>query len=315
MSKRLLFVTAVSLSLLAPYMPATADAPPSAAAEDKARAVLLTNILKTQHPQSGDVKLLAAKATLRLGDQYYFLDAVEAKKVLVDGWGNRPESVEDVLGLVLPKGKTFLDDTWGAVLTYDQSGYVADDDAKSTDYAELLQQMQSGEEEINKDRTAAGYDAQHLVGWAEQPVYDAASHSVVWAQNIKFGNQTDNSLNYDVRMLGRHGVLSLNLVSSMSRLAEIKQVAKAFSQSASFDSGARYADFNKDTDKLAEYGVGGLVAAGLGVVAAKKLGFLAILLAFGKKGIIVIGAALYALRSKITGFFRRNKDPLEGDGA
>lgn len=285
---------------------------PNLTAEQQVVAEKLNKILKSLHPQSGVVALPDAKATLRLGDKYYFVNADESRKILVDAWGNPPSAADGILGMVFPSGKTFLDDTWGAVLSYDQSGYVSDEDAKTTDYGELLTELQSGEAQTNEARKRDGYEPLHLVGWAQQPNYDPATHSVIWAQNIKFGNQPDNSLNYDVRLLGRHGVLSLNLLSSMSRLPEIADAAKSFSGAASFDPGARYADFNKDTDKIAEYGVGGLVAAGLGIAAAKKLGFLAIALGLGKKliGFIVIG--LLALRSRITAFFRRDKDRLEG---
>ena len=37
-----------------------------------------------------------------------------------------------------------------------------------------------------------------------------------------------------------------------------------------FDEGARYADFNASTDKTAEYGLAGLVAAGAGLAVAEE---------------------------------------------
>ena len=92
-------------------------------------------ILAQLHPVSGDVAVPGADAVLHLGKDYYFLDFAEAKLVLTDGWGNPKDAVDGVLGLVFPMGKTFVDDTWGAVLTFEPSGYVPDDDAKSADYA------------------------------------------------------------------------------------------------------------------------------------------------------------------------------------
>ncbi|MEK6638279.1 MAG: DUF2167 domain-containing protein [Pseudomonadota bacterium] len=312
---KLRLVTLASAIFIATYSPsllAEVALPQELTAEQQAQMTKLNAILKDQHPQSGNVSLAAAKATLRLGDKYYFLDAEESRKVLVDGWGNPPSAADGVLGMVFPAGKTFLDDTWGAVLSYEQSGYVNDEDAKSTDYDELLTTLQSGEAETNEARKSGGYEPLHLVGWAQQPNYNPKNHSVIWAQNIKFGTQSDNSLNYDVRLLGRHGVLSLNLLSSMSKLPEITEAARVFGESASFNEGARYADFNKDTDKIAEYGVGGLVAAGLGIAAAKKLGFLAIALGLGKKLFVFIAIGFFALRNKVMALFRRNKDTLEG---
>jgi uncharacterized membrane-anchored protein len=200
-------------------VPAHAQAP---TAEQAARIAKIEALAKDLHPATGDIRIAEAEAVLHLGKDYYFLPAAEARRVLVDAWGNPPEVATDVLGLVFPAGKTFLDDTWGAVVTFDRSGWVSDEDAQSTDYNALLGQMQEGEDELNERRTSEGYPAQHLVGWAQQPVYDPKTHSVVWAQNIQFTGQAENSLNYDVRLLGRRGVLSLNMLTGMSKLGETR---------------------------------------------------------------------------------------------
>jgi uncharacterized membrane-anchored protein len=215
-----------------------------------------------------------------------------------------------VLGIVFPAGKTFLDDTWGAAITYEGSGYVTDKDAQTADYDALLKQLQSGEDEINATRREEGYPAKHLVGWAQPPSYDATTHSVVWAQNIAFDGQTDDTLNYDVRMLGRKGVLSLNMITAMSKLAETRTDAEKLGRSADFTPGARYADF-KTGDDTAGYGIAGLVAAGLGVVAVKKLGLLAILLVFAKKFVVLIVAAFAALGAKFRRLFGLGKEEPE----
>jgi uncharacterized membrane-anchored protein len=61
-----------------------------------------------------------------------------------------------------------------------------------------------------------------------------------------------------------------------------------------FNSGSAYNDFNPSTDKLADYGLAGLVAAGAGLLVAKKAGLLAVILLFAKKAIAVIVAAAAA---------------------
>lgn len=104
-------------------------------------------LLQGLHPQYGEVRIPSTDATLHLSRDYYFLSASEAKSVLVDGWSNSTESVSNVLGMIFPKGKTFADDSWGAVLTYEGTGYVSDSDARSTDYGEILKSAQSGEDE------------------------------------------------------------------------------------------------------------------------------------------------------------------------
>jgi uncharacterized membrane-anchored protein len=301
-------VLALALAALGLLMaaPAAAQQDPAPSPKQQAQAQKMKAILDSLHPVSGDVALPGANATLHLGKDFYYLPPDEARKVLVDGWGNPPRVAQDVLGIVFPTGKTFLDDTWGAAITYEGTGYVTDKDAKTADYDALLKQMQSGEEEINAKRRQEGYPAQHLVGWAQPPSYDSASHSVVWAQNIAFDDQSDNSLNYDVRMLGRKGVLSLNMITAMSKLDETRADAAKLARSADFAPGARYADF-KAGDDTAGYGIAGLVAAGLGVVAVKKLGLLAILLVFLKKGLVLIVAAFAALGAKFRKLFGLGK--------
>lgn len=272
---------------------ASAQAIEQQSPSDRALAEKYNTIIRSLHPMSGNVPVPAANAVLHLGRNYYYLGAAEAKKVLVEAWGNPPRSVDGVLGMVFPVGKTFLDDSWGAVVTYDQTGYVTDNDAKSADYNKIVADAHSIEDERNEERQKQGFSTEHLVGWAQPPSYDPATHSVIWARDIRFGNERDDTLNYDVRLLGRRGVLSLNMVSAMSKLPEIRSAAVAFGQAASFEAGARYGDYQPGSDKKAGYGIAGLVAAGVGVAAAKKFGLLALLAVFGKK-LVILAAALFA---------------------
>jgi uncharacterized membrane-anchored protein len=293
---------ALALAGLCIAATAPAQAP---TADQKARERELVAILDSLHPVSGDVSVPQASAVLHLGKDYYYLPAEEARRVLVEGWGNPPDTAEGVLGLVFPAGKTFLDDVWGAVITYEPVGYVTDKDASTTDYDEVIQQMKEGIEAANEERTRQGYPAQHLIGWAQAPTYDARSHSLIWARNVQFAGQTDNTLSYDVRLLGRKGVLSLNMITGMSKLAETRAAAAKFASAAEFQAGSRYADYQAGTDKKADYGLAGLVAAGAGVAVAKKLGLIGIILAFGKKFLVLIlafGAGIAAwVRRKLGG--------------
>ena len=272
------FVAAV-LAVLAAFFVVPAGAQSPGQGEMPPEIVKLLDSLK---PVTGKVGLPEARASLDLGEEYVFYGKEDAAKILVDLWGNPPQAAEGVLGLVMPKGSTPASDAWGAVVTFEETGYISDEDAATTDYDDLLAQMQEGTNEANTARTEAGYPAITLVGWAERPAYDKATHSVVWAQNLRFSDSDTNGLNYDVRTLGRYGVLSLNFISSMDKLGEIRGAAGQFAQHASFDAGARYGDFDPATDKAADYGIGGLIAAGAGVAVAKKLGL------FGTIGVFLV---------------------------
>jgi uncharacterized membrane-anchored protein len=317
--KRLgLLFGALALLLLPPALAARSATPPAPDAAPAAPAEPDANTVQAQveaiearlHPQTGDIRLPGASAMLHLGRDYYFLPADEARIVLTEGWRNPPEAANGVLGIVFPAGRHFYEsDAWGAVISYEASGYVSDDDAETADYAALLQQLQESEPEINQRRTAQGYPAQHLVGWAEQPAYNRNTHSVVWAQNLQITGQSENSLNYDVRLLGRSGVLSLNMVTGMSQLAATRQAAQRFAAQAEFTPGNRYAD-HQSGDRTAEYGVAGLVAAGVGAAALSKTGALAVILLFLKKIGIFIVAGIALLWKKIRSLFGR-RDEVE----
>jgi uncharacterized membrane-anchored protein len=143
-----------------------------------------------------------------------------------------------------------------------------------------------------------------LVNWAEAPRYDKTSHKLYWAQELNTEGAPGNTLNYNIRVLGRKGVLVLNAVASMAQLASIREEMKLVTAVSDFTPGNRYTDFNSSTDKVAEYGLAALVAGGV----ASKLGLfgklLALLLAFKK--LIFIGVA--AAGTGIYRFFSGRSD-------
>ena len=157
----------------------------------------------------------------------------------------------------------------------------------------MLADLKAGAEENNEARKDQGYAASHVVGWAQAPTYDPRTKTLIWARNLKFDGAEENTLNYDVRTLGRSGVLSLNMVDSMSNLPVVQAAAASLGTTVHFEPGARYADFNASTDKLADYGLAGLVAGGAGLAVAKKVGLLGILALVLKKGFVILlaGAA------------------------
>lgn len=307
-------LTAVALATaIIAVSPVVAVAQPKAEAAQPARPDFSWQ--DTLQHQTGEVVLPGPHVQLMLGKDYYFLGAADARRVLTEGWGNPPEASSDVLGLIIPSRFKPMDDgVWAAVVTYEDSGYVSDKDAAKIDADKLLTELRSGEEESNTARTQAGYPAIHLAGWAEAPSYDSGKHFVVWARDLQFGDDAQHTLNYDIRVLGRRGVLSLNVVAGMSDLAEVKAATGSIVQAAAFEPGSRYADFEKGKDKVAEYGVAGLVAAGLGAAVVKKLGLLGLIIAFGKKGLIFLIAGFGGLAAWVRRTFMGKEKPIVGGG-
>ncbi|MEK7392707.1 MAG: DUF2167 domain-containing protein [Fibrobacterota bacterium] len=245
--------------------------------------------------QTGTIQLPGGKAELKLPEGYRYLDEEGAKTVLETLWGN-PEG-SSTLGMVFGPGQEPLAaDGWGAVITYSDDGHVDDEDAAKTDFDEILKNMKESSEENNAERAKAGYSKVHLHGWAEPPHYDAATHKLFWAKDLEFEGSPEHTLNYFVRILGREGVLEINAVSTLAGLANVKAGMAELNTAAEFTAGNRYADFNKDTDRMSKLGVAALVAGGAGVAAKAGLfKWLIALLIAGKKFAIIAFVGLAAL--------------------
>ncbi len=217
--------------------------------------------------QTGDIRLPQANTVIHANERYKMLGAKDAQRVLEDLWGNPPD--DSVLGMIVPTEAGLTGEkAWAVVLTYSADGYVSDEEAKTVNYDELLTELKESTRSENAERKKAGYGTIELAGWATAPKYDAATAKLYWAKDLIFDGSSEHSLNYDVRVLGRHGYLSMNAVASMKDLRAIEVGMKDVIPMAEFESGARYADFNSSTDKTAAYGLAALLGAG----AAGKLG-------------------------------------------
>lgn len=252
--------------------------------------------------QQGTVTIGNNLATLNLPSELRYLNPEQSQQLLTDFWGNPPG--DKPLGMLFPAGISPADpECWAVVITYDEDGYIKDGDAEKIDYNELLEQMQQGAKESNAERTKRGYSPIELVGWAEAPRYDKATHKMYWAKEIKFGDSAENTLNYNIRVLGRRGVLVLNVVSAMQQIDLVRQQNPQILAAVDFNPGNRYEDYVPGTDKVASYGLAALVAGG---VAAKAGIFKAIwIFILGAKKLIIIGLiALGAGAKKLWGSSR-----------
>jgi len=265
--------------------------------DDDAQAFVRT-FEASLNKRTGNIALPGKVATLHVPESYYYLSPSDAERVLVDVWGNPPGSGSTGLGMIFPAdGGPFSEGSWGATIDFIDDGYVSDEDAAKIDYDDLLAEMQDSVREESKQRVKAGFDAIDLVGWASPPFYDPDSHKLHWAKEIKFGDSDAHTLNYDIRALGRKGVLEINFVAGIDQKALIDSKLDEVLAMAEFDAGSRYEDFDPGIDKIAAYGIGALVAGKL----AAKAGLLTAGLLFLKKFGILLVAGIAALWRKLTG--------------
>lgn len=210
---------------------------------------------------------------------------------------------ENLLGVVL---STDPDDRYLVSIRYDEEGFVADDE--TLDAKAILESFRDGEAAYNEERKNLGFTAIHAEGWQEEPRYHRAQHHVVWGLIVS--DETGSSVNFNTRVLGRKGYVSVNLVTDRALLEQYRARGLEILGATSFVPGSRYEDFDSSTDKVAEYGLTGLVlgGAGVGIAKAAKIGIgaklwkgIVALLVGGKKGIVALFAVVAAFLRKVFG--------------
>lgn len=244
---------------------------------------------------------LKDQAKLKLPAGYVWVPEPQASQIM-KAWGNHADERE--IGLIFPKAD---DQEWVMVAEYEASGYIKDDDARNWKVDEMLQNFKEGTEAANEDRRQRGFPELELVGWVERPTYDAAAHQLIWSMSVRqkgAGADARQSINYNTYALGREGYVTLNMITGTDTIAKEKEFAQLLIGGIDFNEGKRYADFNASTDKTAEYGLAALV----GGIAAKKLGFFALAAGLFAKFAKVIAVAVIGGGALLRKIFSKKKD-------
>jgi uncharacterized membrane-anchored protein len=266
--------------------------------------IKIDSIEKSFHYEHGTISLKNGVGKINVPNGFKYLNAAQAEKVLIDLWGN-PKSDNLTLGFILPENQGVLGQN-GYVfnIQYDEIGYVKDDDADDIDYDDLLTEMKEETVEENKMRVKEGYESINIIGWAAKPFYDEERKILHWAKEIKFGNSEINTLNYNVRVLGRKGVLILNAIATKADLPLVQKDISKVLDIVQFNEGYKYKDFDSSIDEVAAWTIGGLVA---GKVLA-KVGLFAIFAKFGKLIILGFLGFFGVFKNKIKNLFSKNKE-------
>jgi uncharacterized membrane-anchored protein len=232
-----LYLAAVAAAGLALPLMATAQGEPELTVEEQQDLASMQAFWEALDRQTGTITLGDDLVTLTVPEEFYFLGAADAEKVLVEIWGNPPG--QDTLGMLFPAEYTPFDyESWAVTIDYEDEGHVSDSDAADIDYTDLLRDMQSGIRDGNADRVEAGYEAIELLGWAETPHYDSTSRKLYWAKELRFGESPETTLNYEIRALGRTGVLSMTFIAATSQLGEINAKRESVLAMAEFNPAA-----------------------------------------------------------------------------
>ncbi len=261
----------------------------------------LDSIESSFHYQTGKVEIGNGIASMNIPSTFKYLGPSEAQYVIEDLWGN-PKS-QAPLGLLLPAHTNATDaGGYAFIIQFENIGYVKDNDADKIDYDDLLKELKTSSAKENEERRKQNIFTMDLLGWAAKPYYDKEKKVLHWAKEYSVEGQEHHTLNYDIRVLGRKGVLTLQAVSAMDQLDSVNNHINDVLGMVSFNEGSRYSDFDSSTDEVAAWTIGGLVA---GKVLA-KVGFFAVIMKFLKFIIIGIALAGGAIWKFITG--RKKKE-------
>lgn len=215
---------------------------------------------------------------------------------LLEIYGNPPNS--SILAAIVPEDE---EADWTLVFQFDDIGYVDDSDRDALDADALIKAFRDGIPAGNRERRSMGLEELHGMDWQVPPFYDPQTNNLTWGLKLDFAS--GSAINYDIRILGRRGVMQATLVGAPETYAAALPQVKTLLADFSYLSGNKYAEWSQG-DKVAGVGLAGLVAGG-GVVAAAKTGFLAkigLILAKGGKGLII---GLIVLFATLGSFFKR----------
>jgi uncharacterized membrane-anchored protein len=239
---------------------------------------------------------LSGNATLSLPEGYVYLDAANTAKF--EELNQNLSSGKEVM--IAPKTLG-----WTAYLIFESEGYVKDNEKIDADA--ILKTLQQGTEEANQERRRRGWEELHLAGWNLPPAYNTTTKRLEWATLLRARN--GEATNFVTKILGRKGYTTVVLVTSpdntTAAVADVDTVLRGYR----FNGGDTYADW-RPGDKVAEYGLTGLIVGGA-VAAAVKTGLLKGLWKFLVAGIaafwklLLAGAA--AIAAALRSLFKRGQ--------
>ena len=230
---------------------------------------------------------IGSMATIKVVDGQAFLDASNTRRFLELNQ-NPPRD----------NHYTLATNGWFAVFSFEDSGYVKDDEKLDADA--LLKSLKDSDKASNEERKRLGMPALHTLGWSVPPHYDAETKRLEWGLRLQ-GDAGPAIVNYTIRILGRRGVMHATLVSEPESLDKDIAQFKGSLTAYTFTPGERYAEFRAG-DRVAEYGLAALVLGGAAVVATKT-GFFKVIGKFLVIGLIALGGAFTAFFKK---YFRRS---------
>jgi uncharacterized membrane-anchored protein len=235
--------------------------------------------------QRGTTATMNQWAEITVPNGYRFTGG-DGARTLLKMFGNLVGTTEQ--GLLGPET---LD--WFIVFDFDDCGYVKDDEKDELDADKLLQQKIENSKAANEEKRKRGLPRLDIVGWTVPPHYNSQTNNLEWG--IKLRSETGSeSVNYNLKLLGRSGVMDATLVCNPDQIDAVLPEARAVLGGFRFQPGQTYAEY-RSGDKIAKYGLTALVLGGGAALAAKGGLFAALSKAIAKGGKLLIAGAVAAV--------------------
>lgn len=207
---------------------------------------------------------LGSRAEIEIPAGYRFTGGPGTIRMM-EAYGNLTSGEE--LGFLAPEN---LD--WFAVFEFSDVGYVKDDDKDSLDAEAILEQMKEGQKAANEEMERRGMSTLEVIGWHTKPFYNPQTNNLEWAIRLR-SSDGGEMINYKTKLLGRRGVMDVVLVCDESQMSAVLPDYQKLLTGYRFKADEAYGAFKKG-DKIAEYGLTGLILGG-GLLVAAKSGLLA----------------------------------------
>jgi len=203
--------------------------------------------------RTGRAELIKGQVSLNVPEEeYYYFDPKDAETVMVDLWGN---SSGKRGFLVCPREmEPHDDDAWCAEVTAYPDGYVPLDRFNYVDWQVVLEAVQASQAERNKERVEKGQTTIKTEAWLRDPVFDQATHSIVWADGLLFG-QDQQITNLNIERFYRGGSIRIQIIGSGWSLDPFLPHVRPLVNSIEIEDGHSYTDFDPLSDKIAGYDV------------------------------------------------------------
>jgi len=176
---------------------------------------------------------------------------------------------------------------------YVNEGYVKLDDWEDVNADKFIKQLRDDSKEGNKIRAENNMPTVERMEWITEPTLDRLKNSVYYALDVYFSDG-GSSVNASLLLLGRYGYTEVSYTGEPNYFRENKEtILTHIVENYSFVEEKKYSNFTTG-DKVAAAGIGGLLAASLGIKAFKAGGIAALLLILKKAWFIIFIPFVFA---------------------